>query len=151
MRWIRERGLGDSLILVSISLVTPFALYVAADALGAFGRHRCLVGGIYASRKSSVIFDADSRIAAASVWNLLFFTFNGAAFVLIGLELRTILRALPMYSVWTLVSWGLAVSVLLVVVRFAWCFAVTLRRAPSLPQDPRAWKDRIRRGRRSSC
>jgi CPA1 family monovalent cation:H+ antiporter len=125
MCWIRERGLGDSLILVSISLVTPFALYVPADALGASGVIAALSGGIYASRKSSVIFDADSRIAAASVWNLLFFTFNGAAFVLIGLELRTILRALPMYSVWTLVSWGLAVSVLLVVVRFAWCFAVT--------------------------
>ena len=125
MRRIRKTGLADTLILVSISLVTPFALYVPADAIGASGVIAALTGGIYASRRSSVIFDAESRIAASSVWNLLFFTFNGAAFVLIGLELRTILRALPMYSVWTLVSWGLAVSVLLMVVRFVWCFVVT--------------------------
>jgi CPA1 family monovalent cation:H+ antiporter len=125
MRWIRESGLGDELILVSISLVTPFALYVPADAVGSSGVIAALTGGIYLSRKSSEIFDAESRLQASAVWNLLFFTFNGAAFVLIGLELRAILRALPMYSVWTLLSWGLAVSLLLVIVRFAWCFAAT--------------------------
>ena len=88
-------------LLPSISLVAPFALYVPADALGASGVIAAMTGGMYLNRKSSVIFDAESRLAAGSVWNLLFFTFNGAAFVLIGLELRTILRALPMYSVWT--------------------------------------------------
>jgi CPA1 family monovalent cation:H+ antiporter len=124
MRWIREAGLTDTVIAVSISLVTPFALYVPADAVGASGVIAAMTGGIYMNRRSSQIFDAESRLAAGSVWNLLFFTFNGAAFVLIGLELRTILRALPEYSVWTLISWGIAISLLLVVVRFAWCFAV---------------------------
>ena len=35
--WIRSSGLSDALIAVSISLVTPFALYVPADALHASG------------------------------------------------------------------------------------------------------------------
>jgi CPA1 family monovalent cation:H+ antiporter len=125
MATIRKRGLSDELIAVSISLVTPFALYVPADAIGASGVLAALTGGIYLSRKSAQIFDADSRIAAASVWNLLFFTFNGAAFVLIGLQLRAIVRALPEYSLPTLIGWGLAVWAVLVIVRFAWCFGIT--------------------------
>jgi CPA1 family monovalent cation:H+ antiporter len=121
---IRKKGLSDELIAVSLSLVTPFALYVSADTLGASGVLAALSGGIYLSRKSWQIFDADSRIAAGSVWNLLFFVFNGAAFVLIGLQLRAIVHALPEYSLPTLIGWGLAVWLLLVVVRFAWVYAI---------------------------
>jgi CPA1 family monovalent cation:H+ antiporter len=123
---IRKKGLGDQLIAVSISLVTPFALYVPADAIGGSGVLAALTGGIYLSRKSTQIFDADSRIAAASVWNLLFFIFNGAAFVLIGLQLRSIVRDLPEYSLPLLIGWGLAVWLVLVAVRFAWVYAVAL-------------------------
>lgn len=132
---IRKKGLSDDLIAVSISLVTPFALYVPADAIGASGVLAALSGGIYLSRKSSQIFDADSRIAAASVWNLLFFVFNGAAFVLIGLQLRSIVRALPEYSLATLIGWGLAIWLVLVVVRFVWVYTfatVTWRWIPRL-------------------
>ena len=121
---IRRAGLSDALIAVSISLVTPFALYVPADLLGASGVLAAMSGGIFMSRKSLEIFDAESRIAAGLVWELLFFIFNGAAFVLIGLQLRAIVHALPEYSLPTLIGWGLAVWATLVVVRFAWCFAV---------------------------
>jgi monovalent cation/hydrogen antiporter len=134
MTAIRKKGLSDSLIAVSISLVTPFALYVPAEAVHASGVLAALSGGIYLSRKSSQIFDADSRLAAASVWNLLFFTFNGAAFVLVGLQLRSIVRDLPQHSLLVLVGWGLTVCALLVVVRFAWVFAVTNLRRRLFPK-----------------
>jgi CPA1 family monovalent cation:H+ antiporter len=123
---IRKKGLSDQLIAVSISLVTPFALYVPADAIGASGVLAALTGGIYLSRKSTQIFDADSRLAAASVWNLLFFVFNGAAFVLIGLQLRAIVHQLPEYSLPLLIGWGLGVWLVLVVVRFAWVYTIAL-------------------------
>jgi CPA1 family monovalent cation:H+ antiporter len=123
---IRKKGLSDQLIAVSISLVTPFALYVPADAIGASGVLAALSGGIYLSRKSTQIFDAESRLAASSVWNLLFFVFNGAAFVLIGLQLRSIVRQLPEYSLVMLIGWGLAVWLVLVIVRFTWVYAVAL-------------------------
>lgn len=134
MSALRRKGLSDELIAVSLSLVAPFALYVPADALGASGVLAALSGGIYLSRKSSQVFDADSRIAAASVWNLLFFTFNGAAFVLVGLQLRAVLHALPQYSLFTLVGWGLAVTAVLIAVRFAWVFVVTYGRRRLFPK-----------------
>lgn len=132
---IRKKGLSDNLISVSLSLVAPFALYVPADAIGASGVLAALSGGILLSRKSSQIFDADSRIAASSVWNLLFFVFNGAAFLLIGLQLRAIVRALPEYSLATLIGWGIAVWLVLVAVRFAFVYSfatVTWRWLPRL-------------------
>lgn len=130
--WIRSSGLSDETIAVAFSLVTPFALYVPADALHASGVLAAMSGGMMLSRKSSRIFDADSRIAASAVWNLLFFTFNGAAFVLIGLQLRSIVAALGAYSPSTLALWSLGIAAVVVAARYAWVFPVSrLRRALS--------------------
>lgn len=123
--WIRRSGLSDDLIAVSISLVTPFALYESADALHASGVLAALSGGMVLSQKSSKIFDADSRIAASAVWNLLFFTFNGAAFVLIGLQLRSIVGALGVYPPWTLAVWSLGIALVVILARYAFVFPVT--------------------------
>lgn len=147
MAAVRDSGLSDETIAVSISLVTPFALYVPADALGASGVLAAMSGGIYLSRKSSQIFDADARIATASVWNLLFFVFNGAAFVLIGLQLRGIVGALHQQPLATYVGWGVAIALVVIAVRFAWVFPVSYGRRRLFPKvrqregpdPPRTW------------
>jgi CPA1 family monovalent cation:H+ antiporter len=131
---IRRAGLSDQLIAVSISLVTPFALYVPAEALHASGVLAAMSGGIYMSRKSSQIFDADARIAAASVWNLLFFVFNGAAFVLIGLQLRNIVRGLSAYPLSTLIGWSLAIALVVIAVRYLWMFPAAYGRRRLFPK-----------------
>jgi CPA1 family monovalent cation:H+ antiporter len=119
---IRRWGLADELISVSITLVAPFALYVPADAIGASGVLAAMSGGIYLSRTSSQLFDAESRIALFSVWNLLFFVFNGAAFVLIGLQLRAIVHGFGGYSLTTVIGWSLAIALVVILVRFVWIF-----------------------------
>lgn len=133
--WVRATGLSDALIVVSISLVTPFMLYVPADALHASGVLAAMSGGMTLSRKSSQIFDAESRIAASSVWNLLFFTFNGAAFVLIGLQLRSIVGALGGYSPVTLVAWSLGTAAVVILTRYLWVFAVPNVRRFFFPKE----------------
>lgn len=130
--WLRAKQLSDEVIAVSISLVAPFALYVPADAVHASGVLAALSGGMYLSRKGNAFFDADSRIAASAVWNLLFFVFNGAAFVLIGLQLRSIVHALDTYSPSTLAAWSLGIALVVVLARFAYVYPVSrLRRAIS--------------------
>lgn len=131
---INASGLSDELIAVSFSLVTPFALYVPADALHASGVLAALSGGMTLSRKSSHIFNADSRIAASAVWNLLFFTFNGAAFVLIGLQLRAIIGALGMFSPGSLALSSLGIAAVVVLARYAWVFAISRLRRVLTPR-----------------
>ena len=130
--WLRTRGLTDPVTAVAISLVAPYAVYVPADALGASGVLAALSGGIYLSSRSTEIFDPPSRIAAGSIWNFLFFAFNGAAFVLIGLQLPTIVQALreEHYSTLTVTVWAIAIAVVVMAARFAWVFPISrLRRA----------------------
>jgi CPA1 family monovalent cation:H+ antiporter len=63
------------------------------------------------------------------VWNLLFFTFNGAAFVLIGLQLRAIVAALGMISPAALAVSSLGIAAVVVLARYAWVFGASrLRR-----------------------
>ncbi|HYZ14927.1 MAG TPA: cation:proton antiporter, partial [Candidatus Acidoferrum sp.] len=128
---LRPLHLSDPIIAVAISLVTPFALYVPASALGASGVLAAAAGGMYLSRRSNEIFDADSRIATSSVWNFLFFAFNGAAFVLIGLQLPAIVRALRAehFGTGMLIGFSLVIALIIVLVRYVWVFAVSrLRR-----------------------
>jgi monovalent cation/hydrogen antiporter len=131
---IRHWGLADELISVSISLVAPFALYVPADAIGASGVLAAMSGGIYLSRISNQLFDAESRIATASVWNLLFFVFNGAAFVLIGLQLRAIVRGFGGPHLTTVIGWSLAIALVVILMRFVWVFPITYGRRWLFPR-----------------
>jgi CPA1 family monovalent cation:H+ antiporter len=93
-----------------------------------------MAGGIYMSSRSTQIFDADSRIAAAYTWNLLFFVFNGAAFVLIGLQLPSIVRSLAAYSLATVIGWSLAIALIVVVVRYVWMFPAAYGRRRLWPK-----------------
>lgn len=129
MRALRRMNLLDELLEVAISLVSPVAVYVAADLIGGSGVLAAVAGGMFMASRSNRLFSADGRIAAFSVWSLLVFVFNGAAFVLIGLQLRGVIEALGHYAPATLIGWALAVVLTLVVVRFAWVFTVSkLRR-----------------------
>jgi monovalent cation/hydrogen antiporter len=148
VKWLRSRNLSDSTINVTISLVTPFLVYFPAEAIHASGILATVSAGVVMSRKLSDIFDSESRIAAAGVWNLLFFTFNGVVFILIGLQLRSVVANLAgRYSLYTLIWYGLAISAIVIAVRFAWLYPATYLRRRWIPgvrrhegPDPR-WQE----------
>jgi CPA1 family monovalent cation:H+ antiporter len=142
MKLIRRKGLSDPLIAASVSLITPFAVYVPADALHASGVLAVLACALAMSQIPS-LFDPESRLQTASVWTLLIFTFNGAAFALIGLQLRSIVHALARYSLWTLIGWTLALTAALVVVRFAWAWValyLPYRLSPRAREGTLTWQ-----------
>ncbi len=120
---LRRFELTDPLISNVLLLLAPYATYLAADSLHVSGVLATVVAGAIGGRKSASVYDAESRLIGSSVWQLLIFLLNGLVFVLIGLQLRTIVLA-PNFELRTL--WlGLIVSGLLVVVRIAWVFPVS--------------------------
>jgi Na+/H+ antiporter len=132
--FLNRHKLSDSLISVAFSLATPFLVYVPADGIGVSGVLAAVSAGMYLSFKGPSMYDADTRIAASNVWNLLFFTLNGAAFILIGLQLRSLYTALGGMSLGTLLLSSFIVALTVIAMRFAWVFPVSrLRRA----LDPR--------------
>jgi monovalent cation/hydrogen antiporter len=136
---IRAR-LEDTPVEITISLLTPFAAYLPAERLGASGVLATVAAGLYLGYRGSRIMGADARLKGLAVWETLTFLLNGFVFIAMGLEVPLLLRVLTPWRALELVAIGLAVSVVLVVVRALFIFGTVfvpqfLRRrqdAPSL-------------------
>jgi Na+/H+ antiporter len=121
--YIRER-LQDTQTSVTISLLSGYAAFIPADALGVSGVLAAVTTGIFMGIRGPSIISARTRLQGFFVWDILDFIINAALFALIGLQLRTILDGLSGFSIGSLLGWGLAVSGAVVGVRFAWMFSM---------------------------
>jgi monovalent cation/hydrogen antiporter len=120
---IRKRT-PDPQISVTISLVSGYAAFVPANAIGASGVLAAVTTGIYMGLRGPSIIPARVRLEGFFVWDILDFIINSALFVLVGLQLRQIVRDLSGYSASDVVGWALAVCVATVLIRFVWLFTV---------------------------
>ena len=108
-----------------ISLLAPFAAYLPAEALGVSGVLAAVVAGLIAGRRAARALSPTARLMGRGVWDIVIFTINGFAFMLIGLQLPSILDSLAAYSPLTLAGWGLAISLTVIVARIVWVFPAT--------------------------
>jgi Na+/H+ antiporter len=88
--WLRRR-VTDPLMDVGISLVVPFAAYLAAEKAHASGVIAVVVAGLLLGHKAPIIQDAQSRIAERTNWRTIAFILENAVFLLIGLQAEWIL------------------------------------------------------------
>lgn len=116
----------DPPVEVTLSLVIPYAAYLPAEHVGASGVIAAATAGLWLGYRSSRILAPDTRLLATAVWNILTFVVNGFAFLLIGLELPTILRGIEGRSVAELAALAIAVSAAVVGSRFAWVYGSLL-------------------------
>jgi Na+/H+ antiporter len=120
---IRKRT-PDTRVNVTISLLTGYAAFVPADAVGASGILAAVTAGIYVGLRAPRILSPRTRLQSGFVWDILDFLVNAILFVLIGLQLRTVVEGLSGYSTGALVGYGLAVSGAVVLTRIVWFFTV---------------------------
>jgi monovalent cation/hydrogen antiporter len=118
-----HRALDDALLEITITLLTPFVVYLCAEALHVSGVLAVMVAGLYLSRQSARFFSSTTRLQANGVWEVLVFLLNGLLFVLIGLQLHHILTAIPASPL----TLGNAVVICLAVIltRLVWVFSAT--------------------------
>jgi Na+/H+ antiporter len=117
-----ERRIDDGPIEITLSILVPYAVYLAADAVHASGVLAVVACGLFLSRRSALFFSPSVRLQVWPVWQSLTFVLNGLVFVLIGLQLPAIRAAIRGYSVSTLVADGLIFSALLILLRLVWIF-----------------------------
>src|SRR2546421_2372720 len=115
-----HRYLGDPFIEVLLSLSVPYMVYVLAESVGASGVLAVVAAGLLRGRYSPAMVSAEMRILARSVWNILVFMLNSLIFILIGLQLSGIVARLQGYTGRDLAAYALAISMVAIVVRFAW-------------------------------
>lgn len=112
----------DPTIQTVISLLTPYAAYLAAEALG-IGSILAVVGaGLYAGAHDTRHLDAATRAHSWEVWRMVLFAFNGVVFVLLGVQLHSIIGALSRASALDLTGYALALAAVVIALRVVWVF-----------------------------
>src|SRR3954469_11739597 len=122
---ILRRHTEDLQVSITISLLTGYAAFVPANALGASGVLAVVTAGIFIGIRAPRILAPRTRLQGAQFWELLDFLVNASLFVLIGLQLRFVVDGLDVPAA-TLAGYALAVSAVVVVARFVWIFAMTV-------------------------
>src|ERR671939_69869 len=120
---IRKRT-ADAHVSITISLLTGYAAFVPADAIGASGILATVTAGIYMGIRGPQILPARTRLQGYFVWDILHFIVNAILFVLIGLQLRAVVDGLSGSSAITLGGYALAVTAMVVGTRLVWFFTV---------------------------
>ena len=120
---IRKRT-PDPQVSITISLVSGYAAFVPATAVGASGVLAAVTTGIYMGIRGPSIIPARVRLQGFFTWDILDFIINSALFVLVGLQLRTIVQSLSSYSMGTLLGWALVIAGVTVLTRMVWFFTM---------------------------
>ncbi len=103
-------------IEIVLTLVTPYCMYYAAEHFEYSGVLAVVSGGLFLSNRRNVMLNYRSRLQGLNVWSVLGFVLNGIIFLLIGLEMPTIIRQLDLplsQAIW----YGLAISGALIIIR----------------------------------
>ena len=119
-----RRRTTDAQVSITISLLTGYAAFVPAAAVGASGVLATVTAGIYMGIRGPRILPARTRLQGYFVWDIFDFIINAVLFVLIGLQLRVVLDGLSGYSASTLAGYALAVTGMVVGIRLVWFFTV---------------------------
>jgi Na+/H+ antiporter len=136
--WVRPR-VKEPAVESAISLLTPYIAYLPAEWLHVSGVLSVVTCGIYLSRRLPQVVAPRSRLRAYATWETVVFILNGIVFILIGLQLPTILGALGHTPARTLVLYAAVLSGVVIVARLLWVLGShgVSSLIPSLRRDER--------------
>jgi Na+/H+ antiporter len=121
VEWFEQR-IDDGPIEMTISLLVPYAAYLAAEEAHASGVLAVVACGLYLSRKSAQFFSPNVRLQIYSVWQSLTFVLNGVVFVLIGLQLPYVRAGIRDYRLRELLIYGALFSAIVILLRLIWMY-----------------------------
>jgi monovalent cation/hydrogen antiporter len=139
----------DSVVLdTSLALITPYLAFIAAQALLGSGVLAVVVAGLYLGYRSPIVQSAPARIAETVNWRTIQFLLENAVFLLIGLNLSSIVAGAVLTGpgLWPTIGISAAVLAALVIARFAFVLSVALlfRKGPRrLREQNVQWRNAV--------
>jgi Na+/H+ antiporter len=114
-------------ISTTLSLMAPFVAYLPAEAIHASGVLAVVVAGLVMGAKAPSMPNGAARLSQRSNWNTVQFLLENSVFLLIGLQVRTILEAVQGDSLGAGRIWAGCALILLAVLllRPVWVFPAT--------------------------
>jgi monovalent cation/hydrogen antiporter len=120
-----QKRLDDPPVQTMFSLLTPYLAYFSGERLHVSGILAVVIAGMYYGWRVPRILSGRMRLQAVPVWEMVLFILNGILFMLIGLQLPQVIRALPPGSAFQVATLAVLVLLVIVLVRFGWIFAAT--------------------------
>lgn len=122
--WLLNQ-LDDPPVEVLLTLLVPFASYLPAEQLGVSGVLATVTAGLFVGWHSPRIMTSRARVLGLSSWQMVVFIVNGLAFLLVGLQLPTVLGEIEGYEPIELLGMAAAVSATVIIVRLLWIYPAT--------------------------
>ncbi|MES2125231.1 MAG: Na+/H+ antiporter [Gemmatimonadota bacterium] len=110
----------DTLALSLLSLVVPYAAWVAGEVLHVSAVLACVAGGIYARQHFSNVISPLARLQNRAVWDVLVFVTNALIFVLLGAAFGQLLTNTPGATLIHIGSVALGISGIVILLRLVW-------------------------------
>jgi CPA1 family monovalent cation:H+ antiporter len=116
----------DPVIEIIVTLLAPATAYLVAEEVGVSGVLATVLAGLITGQRGARVLSPDARLMGAGVWQTVIWLINAFVFMLIGLQLPAILRAvLADYDAGQLLGLGLAVAATVIVARIVWVYPAT--------------------------
>jgi Na+/H+ antiporter len=115
------RRVAEAPVENTVKLLLPYVAWLAAERVHASGVLAVLACGLLMSRHWGAI-SSGARLQARQLWDWLVFVLEGLSFVLIGLQLRTVVEGIEGRSLADLALAALALNLVVVAVRLAWVY-----------------------------
>jgi monovalent cation/hydrogen antiporter len=140
IRQVRRR-IDNPPVEITISLLSGFFAYLPAHALDVSGVLAAVTVGVYMGWHTPELTTSQTRLQGQAVWEIVFLVLNSVLFALVGLQLPAILDELSnVRSTGELIGYAALVTVVVVLVRFAWVLVGTYMPRMMRTDGGPAWK-----------
>lgn len=112
-----------SIEILSTFLI-PYFAYMAAETVHASGVLAVVAAGLYITWHAPKIFHSSFRVPADSIWKMVVFVMNALVFLLIGIKAPALFSHFSETEIWNLLWYALVITLVIIVVRVAWVFAL---------------------------
>jgi CPA1 family monovalent cation:H+ antiporter len=119
-----RRRIDDPPTEITISLFTGYGAFIAADSIGASGVLAVVTTGLFMGWRAPQLITPDTRLQAYAFWEVLIFLVNAILFILIGLQLPTIIDNLQSLPAGDVAGYTLAIVGAVIGIRFLWLFTM---------------------------
>lgn len=131
----------DSDITTPLTLIAPYLMYMAAEALHWSGVLAVVAGGLFMSFRAHDYLKYNTRMRTHEVWSTVVFMLNGFVFILIGLELPVVIDGMEGASLSLAIRYSLLISLMVIIIRIVLVYLAAY--------IPRWLSERIRANERS--
>ena len=106
----------------TVSLLTPFVAFLAAEGLHVSGVISVVAAGMYVARYQQIAGTPSTRLQNRAMWEVTSFLLESLIFIIIGIQLPYIVRDLRDITLGPLVREAIIVCVTVIVARIVWIF-----------------------------